>query len=61
MKNIALTLLLAGSIFTLAACETSNTYYSGASYAAERTAGETDTAPIKKKKTTQVFKQKMYK
>lgn len=62
MKNIALTLLLAGSIFTLAACESSNTYDAGASYASGRTAGEADGAPmVKKKKAEKVFNQKMYK
>ncbi len=61
MKNIALTLLLAGSIFTLAACESSNTYDAGASYATGRTAGEVDAAPIKQKKKARVFTEKMYK
>ena len=67
MKNIAFTLLLAGSVMTLAACsETTTSYDAGASYASGRTAGEVDgaTRTYKKpaaKKAERVFKREMTK
>jgi hypothetical protein len=53
MKHLAITLLLAGTVFGLAACAGS-TDNSGASYAKERTAGD-------KPGTEYMFKKKMYK
>lgn len=68
MKNIAFTLLLAGSVITLAACESNtSTYDAGASYASGRTAGVVDgqTRTVKVKpvvrKAERVFKREMTK
>ncbi len=44
MKKFAATLCIAGSVLGLAACDTTSSYDSGASYANERTAGEMDNA-----------------
>ncbi len=60
MNKFATTLCIAGSVLALAACSTSETYDSGASYATERTAGEVDNAmkktPADAEKAERVFK-----
>ena len=59
MKKFGTTLCIAGSVLALAACETSNSYDSGASYATERTAGDVDAAAAQKPapvKAERVFK-----
>lgn len=63
MKYLSITLCLAVSVLALAACESSSSYYSGASYAGPRTAGETTMEPTMKKttKTERVFKKHMSK
>lgn len=65
MKYLSITLCLAVSVLALSACETSNTYDSGASYAAGRTAGNVTTEAVVYKpaatKTEKVFSKQMAK
>ena len=57
MKYLSMTLCLAVSVLALAACETSSSYDSGASYAGTRTAGDTVIEASKKpSKTQKVYK-----
>ena len=63
MKKFAATLCIAGSALALAACETSGSYDSGASYATERTAGEVDAvmakpAPVKAERVFKTYQSK---
>lgn len=64
MKKFATTLCIAGSVLALAACETGNTYDSGASYATDRTAGDVDAmaakapAPVKAERVFKTYQTK---
>ena len=57
MKKFAATLCIAGTAIALSACETSDSYDSGASYATERTAGDIDAAPVKAAPAERVFRE----
>jgi len=64
MKKFAATLCIAGSVLGLAACDTTSSYDSGASYANERTAGEMDAtmkkeaAPVQAEKVFKTYQAK---
>jgi hypothetical protein len=64
MNKFAATLCIAGSVLGLAACDTTSSYDSGASYANERTAGEMDgsmnkdAAPVQGEKVFKTYQNK---